>query len=343
MSYQAKLLADSISEQGIRLTSFEATFPRPVLAEFNTHRVFSRNSASSRAIPVAKQIRKVLDDPFIPEQFGKNQPGMQSDEFLEGTAHHEAVAAWLRGRDRAVASALELLLGRSKLPGNLSSFSAQDIQELLEQFNHQVQAGQAASYLNVHKQLANRVLEPYMWHTVIVTATEWSNFFALRTHRDAQPEIRTIALMLEKAAAESQPQPLSAGQWHLPLVREQDRAELDLPDLIKVSVGRCARVSYETHAGLRDPQDDIRLYEKLIASGHMSPAEHAATPWTTHRQVLCRAMQMKVQKAPDLGDKERRRMVDSLEFDGNFRGWQQHRKDLVFESDYAQVLARSSS
>ena len=111
MGYSATILKDSVSELGNRLTTFEITFPRIVLSEFNTHRAFSRNSASSRAIPVTKQIRKVLEEPFIPERFGINQPGMQSYIFLEDNKHKEAERLWLNARDAAVASAIQLLLG----------------------------------------------------------------------------------------------------------------------------------------------------------------------------------------------------------------------------------------
>ena len=151
MSYSAKVLADSISPDGVRLTTMEVTFPRIVLAEFNTHRMFSRNSASSRAIPVEKMIQRVLDDPFSPVWWGKNQSGMQAAEELSGEALRLARQHWLDARDFAI-SCVRL-------------FQAPEI--------------------SLHKQIANRLLEPFLWHTVVVTATEWENFFALRCHKDA--------------------------------------------------------------------------------------------------------------------------------------------------------------
>src|SRR3954452_24195130 len=98
MGFEAKVLADSVSPAGQRLTTLEATFPRFVLAEFNTHRVFSRNSASSRAIPVAKQLRRVLDDPYVPIEFGSNKPGMQAGPALAGANRDAAEREWVGGR-----------------------------------------------------------------------------------------------------------------------------------------------------------------------------------------------------------------------------------------------------
>src|SRR3954452_23556453 len=150
--YDAKILKDSISAAGARLTTFEVTIPRIVLAEFNTHRVFSRNSASSRAIPVAKSIEMVEDDPFVPEVFAANQKGMQGDDPLDARNEAEAARVWHDALFDAI-------------------FHAKKLEEL-----------------GLHKALANRILEPFKWHTIIVTATEWDNFFALRTDSNAQYE-----------------------------------------------------------------------------------------------------------------------------------------------------------
>jgi hypothetical protein len=264
MSYACRVLADSDCNNGVRLTTLEVSFPRIVLAEFNTHRMLSRNSASSRAIPVEKMLARVLEDPFVPAAWPKNQKGMQAVEDLDDTTAHEARLEWLLARDHAVTRARCLL----------------DV--------------------GVHKQIANRLLEPWLWHTVIVTATEWENFFALRCHPAAQPEIRTIAEMMRDAMAASTPRHIPHGAWHLPLVTDDERRTREA-DWVKVSVGRCARVSYLTHDGLRDPAADVALCDRLAASGHMSPMEHVATP--QHRAV----------------------------FRGNFRGWVQYRKTLPNE------------
>lgn len=315
MSYECKILADSISTAGHRLTTYVATFPRITLSEANTHRVLSRNSGSSRAIPLSRQIIRVLDDPFVPSQFGINQAGMQAASSLSGDRHHEAVTIWLQARDRAVAAAYELVLGRSKF---LATFGVQPRRELLRSTAPRLATLlDEGGVLNVHKQVVSRLLEPFMWQTVIISATEWSNFFALRTHPDAQPEIQVVAGMMQAAYGASTPTPVEAGRWHLPLLQPDERALAAAdPDFwVKVVVGRCARVSYLTHDGVRDPAKDIELYERLVSSGHMSPLEHAARPMTEAE------------------------FAATGEWSGNFRGWHQHRKDVPNEADYAQVLA----
>ena len=178
----------------------EVTFPRIVLAEFNTHRVLSRNSASSRAIPVEKRIAALELDCFEPEAFGKNQKGMQASEDLRSEDDVMARMAWRKASTEAIASA------------------------------------KALASLGVHKQLANRLIEPFCWHTVIVTATEWDNFYALRCSPDAQPEIRKVAEMMRDVHEASRPTYLDFGEWHLPLLQDD---EFVLPaDLILIQVPR---------------------------------------------------------------------------------------------------------
>lgn len=326
MAYSAKIVLDSISEFGKRLTTMEVTFPRLVLAEFNTHRVFSRNSASSRAIPVHKQLKRVLDEPFIPEQFGINQPGMQSFKWLDGLKHEEAMEAWLTGRDRAASTAFELLLGpeqAGKIFGYnpLTGFANQEM--LLQGFDDAIRLfskeqkrenPEDTTILNVHKQLANRVLEPYMWHVVIVTATEWDNFFALRANQDAQAEIRRPAELMLEAMEASTPNLVELEGWHLPFIQpdELHLLETDLWKILHVSSARCARVSYLTHDGIRSLDADVTLYDRLVGSGHMSPLEHVATPRATPRR--------NERPAQDYG---------------NFIGWMQLRKYIPNERNFA--------
>jgi thymidylate synthase ThyX len=316
MGFDAKVLADSRSPAGHRLTTLEATFPRFVLAEFNTHRVFSRNSASSRAIPIAKQLRRVLEDPYVPIEFGSNQPGMQAGPALAGEKREAAEAEWLRARDDAVRHVLALVAG----PGEISP--GDDLLDVLARVERAIRdKSQPEEWLNVHKQVANRLLEPFMWHTVIVTATEWENFWNLRCHPDAQPEIRLVAETMRETMAASEPAELAEDEWHLPLVRPEDREQVDsLEDLIKVSAGRCARVSYLTHAGERDLGADIQLHDRLLESGHMSPLEHPARP---------------------LGPAE----LAENEWSGNFRGWHSYRKTIAGEANPLgpKVPARASA
>ncbi len=312
MTYEAKILADSLSPHGVRLTTMEITLPRIVLAELNTHRMFSRNSASSRAIPIEKKIEAVEADPFIPEQFGKNQKGMQADDVISESATQLANVVWRNAMYDAVAAARQL------------------------------------ASLKVHKQLANRLIEPFSWQTVIITATEWSNFFALRCNAMAQPEIRKPAEMMREVMNASVPRQLNYDDWHLPLIFEKDlcadisniwneasgsmKNNYDDMTLVKVSVARCARVSYLTHDGKRNFAADIELYDRLANSGHLSPFEHVARPMTVYdaQEILLSQMKSTGDAFPD---------VDINEvFSGNFRSWVSHRKSVKNENDFSKVL-----
>lgn len=238
MGYVCKILADSISPTGHRLTSFEVTFPRIVLAEVNTHCVISKNSASSRAIPVDKRIAAVEEDRFVPEAFGRNQKGMQPGDALSGDEAIFAQNEWAAA-------------GR-----------------------HMIEHARALARLGVHKQYANRLLEPFSWHTAVITATDWDNFFHLRVNPLAQGEFRKAAELMRANMANSEPRSIDNGQWHTPYVEPEEA----LDQAWKVSVGRCARVSYLTQNGVRDPAEDAALTDKLLENGHMSPFEHVARP-----------------------------------------------------------------
>ena len=295
MSYSAKILLDSISTKGIRLTTMEVTYPRFVHSEMMTHRVFSRNAASSRAIPTAKMLERVDKDPVVPVWWGKNQSGMQAQEELEARDKSLALAVWLGAKSQVL-----------------------DISRKLTD-------------LNVHKQIVNRLLEPFSWITVIITATEWSNFFSLRCHPDAQPEIKHIAEQMYNEYSASTPTVLEYGQWHCPLIQKGEVDEalqrayavyavdpLAYANYLlrQVSVARCARISYLTHDGKRDIDKDIELYERLLTgggNGHWSPFEHVATP------------------IQDLNDAEHFDR-DGNFWSGNFRGWKQFRKEFPQEN-----------
>lgn len=330
MAYAAKIVLDSVSEAEDRLTTFEISFPRPILSEFNTHRMFSRNSASSRAIPVRKQLKKLLEDPFVPAGFGRDQGGMQSYTYLEGLEYDEAKRIWLRDRDRSATSAFELLLGEklsSEIFGYYPETSFATEARLLRGFDEAMRYAnplkvndeqlETVEILNVHKQFANRLVESHMWHTVIVTATDWSNFFALRVSPAAQPEIYTIAKMMKDLYEKSTPKLLKVGEWHLPFIQDDELewAKENLKQAIEVSSARSGRVSYLTHNGIRDVREDLKMYKRLVGPGHMSPLEHPATPnchesdgeWVSGGYV------------------------------GNFKGWLQHRKQIVGEHDFSLV------
>ncbi len=271
MPFSARVLLDSVSPAGVRLTTMEARYPRFIHSEVLTHRHFSRNSGSSRALPVRKMIDAVRTDPAMPVWWGRNQAGMQAREELDEDARAFAQAEWQRALDDALAHAERL----------------------------------AAADVNLHKQLVNRILEPFAWITVIITATEWANFFTQRTHEDAQPELKHIAGLMLAAYRASGPRALALDDWHTPLILADEEAVLPLEQRLKISVARSARVSYLSHEGSRDHAKDIELYERLVgggANGHWSPFEHVATP-----------------------------LASPGAWSGNFRGWEQFRKRFAQE------------
>lgn len=284
----AKIISDSVSETtGTRITTMELSYHRFIHSEFMTHRVFSRNASSSRAIPVDTLLKQVRNDPMMPLYWGSNKPGMQAGEELSGDELHIVQSEWL----------------------NAARIAADAAEQLKEQ--------------GLHKQIANRLLEPFLPIKVIVTATEWDNFFALRDHRDAQPEIQELAHCMKKAMDESEPDVLYPGDWHLPYVTKTELYQWveDLGDVnialelaLKVSSARCARVSFLNHDGTKPLiNKDVDLFNMLVKRPytdgkgntfadddpiHASPTEHQATPMKVHG------------------------------WSGNFRNWKQFRQTL---------------
>jgi hypothetical protein len=316
---KAKVIADSTNSQGDRITTMVVTFPRFILAETNTHRMLSRNSASSRAIPYAKMLKSVLQNPFIPIAWQADHKGMQGSAYLGRFKSFLAKQGWLTARNFAVAFSWIL------------------------------------SKINVTKQLCNRLLEPFMYHTVIITATDWGNFFHLRcpkyeilsntyrSKKDAikdnennyyklnnvldkewlnynkgQAEIHMMALAeaMWDVYNESTPNKLEEGEWHIPYgdkinghyvdntlgykdLNEKEFIEKITPLKIKIATARCARVSY-TVVGEENKVDnyenDIKLHDRLASSGHWSPFEHCA------------------------------QAINSRNYSGNFKGFTQYRK-----------------
>lgn len=317
LGISAKVLADSCFSGG-RLTTFELTFPRFILAEFNTHRVLSRNSASSRAIPVWKRLVELVAHPFVPLQFGRNKPGMQSGEVVSSEVNEQARMIWLSGRDFALVQAYMLAGGSGQvLKDAKSDPAAQEVCDFLDPLveSWKLSAPELVPLPSpVHKQHANRVLEPYAWHTVIVTGTKWRNFYALRASTMAQPEIQALAIEMVKAHRDSVPTDLHNGDWHLPFITESDRREIsEVETLAKVSSARCARVSYLTHDGVRSIDKDLSMADSLQANGHMSPFEHPA-----------------------------RATAGLLYGGGNFgRNWLQFRMTLPAEEDFSNLISRA--
>ena len=262
MTISVKIICDS-RYGGDRLTTMELKYPRFIHAEFMTHRVFSRNASSSRAIPIQRQIDMIMEDTAMPIHWGKNQAGMQAQEELIGSDLVAAQMLWVAARDDAIATA-----------------------EALIQFG-------------AHKQIVNRILEPFSHITVLVTSDSWGNFFALRDHEDAQPEIRELARVMKAAMETSTPKSLGQGEWHLPYLDDEDLANINnhmaessitrhKPNkwdvcmmACAVSAARCARVSYLTHDKKRPTlEEDMNLFYRLAHANppHMSPCEHQAHP-----------------------------------------------------------------
>lgn len=255
---EAKIIADSISEAGARITTMQIKFHRFVLAEFNTHRMFSRNFSSSRAIPTKKLLEQVRNEPAEPVWWGKNQAGMQANEELDSAAKARANVQW-----------------------RWAAYQAANMAEQLAE-------------IGAHKQIVNRIIEPFMWVEGIVTSTDWDNFFELRCHPDAQPEIQALAYAMREARGASNPRLLKTGEWHLPYITEEECQDFklltsgamyphggpisfDIP--AKISAARCCRVSYLKHDGTSpDTKEDLALFDKLAGGVpiHASPLEHQA-------------------------------------------------------------------
>lgn len=257
----ADVVADSVSDDGTRLSTVVMTLPRSALAELNTHRAFSRNSASSRAVPVARMIEYVRRSPYVPRAFSLHKSGMNAHHFIEPGSPRwtEVLQWWLEAAENAVARAER---GRE---------------------------------LGLHKQDINRILEPYLMHTVVISGTEWSNFFSQRLALDeagaplAYLPIYDAAKATQAALEASEPNAVAAGEWHLPFVAADEQESLNATEQRKVAAARCARVSYFTATGDRivgagpSVVADLTLCERLLNPGpgeapHMSPFEHVATP-----------------------------------------------------------------
>lgn len=247
----ARVIADSC--QGIgprgkiigRVTTFVLSYNRYVHAEFMTHRVFSRNAGSSRAIPVATMIDRALNQTAYPVSWGKNQKGMQANEDLSPKDAERAKGIWKAAAEMACGYAREMI------------------------------------DLGVHKQIANRLIENFQNIEVVVTSTKWANFYALRNHKDAQPEIQELARQMLRAHKNSTPKVLAPGQWHLPFVSLDEQRSLAMDVACKVSAARCARVSYLTHDKQNPTVElDLGLYDKLMGGDvvHASPLEHQCRP-----------------------------------------------------------------
>lgn len=298
--YRAKVLKHSVSPEGQEVCTFQIELPRQVLAEVITHRKnsdswgdslcsrtttpeVSKNSASSRAIPLSRMIEKVLTDPYVPERFGANQAGMQASAFLEGADHELAVRAWLLARDFAVVQAMAMLSWDDRK--NLHDLHGTALKEVHRCMQMPIYADQPS--VSVHKQDVNRLLEPWGWVLQVVTATDWDNFFALRCDEMAAPAFRKIARIMYVLKTRSSPEQLDYGEWHLPYVDApvwSVRSGLSSwAELCDLSAARCAWTSYwPPEGGDADREKVARTLAKLAGVPlHASPYEHQATPMRT--------------------------------------------------------------
>ena len=304
----AKVICDSINETGKRITTFELEYPRYIHCELLTHRMLSKNCSSSRAIPIEKMLGYIENNMALPVYLGRNKSGMQAVEEIEDK--ESALRFW---KDSFV-------------------WVKSTVNVLTE--------------LGLHKQIANRLTEPYQMMKVVVTATEWDNFFNLRIDKDAQPELVMLADKMFNAMQGSTPKTLKAGQWHLPYVdsiesdekpvvssRDNDQyyfltdndgnnlGEIYLEDAIKISVASCAAVSYRTENMTLAKAD--KIFDMLINAEnlHSSPFEHVAKP--TH---YTNKGMMVNEQSPVTWEDGITHMKRSGELcSGNFTGWIQYR------------------
>lgn len=327
----AKVICDSVSEQGVRLTTFEIEYPRFIHGELMTHRSLSKNSSSSRAIPIQKMLYQIESNMAIPVYWGKNKSGMQAVEEVSKFDEAKAVLNWERSYN----------------------YVKERVEDMVE--------------IGLHKQVPNRLTEPFQMMKVVITGTDWDNFFNLRIHPDAQPEICMLAYKMYKAMQESKPIELKVGEWHLPYVDKYDipitysdqggyeyetgyhtfyydsevghtcEQVLTLEQAIKLSAASCAAVSYRTEGMTLEKAD--KIFDMLINAEviHASPFEHLATPI---RETICILTHDGMGLCDDLGLSQNLLNPDTWEegithmtkqgelCSGNLRGYVQYRHTL---------------
>ncbi len=323
MAYRVELLAHSANPNAQVLSTFLVEMPRSILAETNTHRVLSRNAASSRAIPTKVMIRRILHDPYVPEWTARSA-GMSGKPMSEEESEAKS-ARWLAARDSAIASVMTCMTDREYTAADVRKMYSQEIAAVLDE-------AKGAP----HKQDINRILEPWLCMEWVVSATDWDNFFFQRVHPAAHPAFQKVAYEMARLRLTSKPQRLDWGQWHLPLVTPEDYQTVEkttaFPNasffdygggdidgkkgwvcqsvwevLSLVSAARCGRVSYAKQSDAGDVSADLEWFNKHIyqnaAAGqpqHVSPAEHPAMACTGRH--------------------------------GNFAGWHQLRKSIPGEN-----------
>ena len=339
MKIEAKIIAHSKSSvTGKEIITWELVYPRFIHSEFLTHRLFSRNAASSRAIPVAKMLEMVREHPAMPVRFGANQAGMQDKGvdhdglvYCKGLVHPELIGV------QGCPTSLEEAIAKAHVPADEAWFlAAHNASEFAESFAN-------AGY---HKQVANRLIEPFQWMKTVMTATEDDNWFWLRDHNDADPTIHALASVMWEAKQNSVPTVLEPGEWHLPYVtarRQHWRTEGDFGPMMywdfrsgtmltlkqakAVSASCCAQVSYRK---LDDTLEKAQMvYQRLVGSEpvHASPFEHQATPMEATNKWDCTDDGVNVPKMPWTWEEGITHIDRKNNFwSGNFKNWIQHRQ-----------------
>lgn len=285
----AKIIKHSITEWGQEILTFELEYPRIIHSELLTHKILSKSSASSRAIPILTMIKAVWNKPAAPVSWGKNQSGMSAKENLTGWRLFAAKKIW-------------------NLASKFSCFFSFILAKI-----------------GVHKQIANRLTEPSSFIKVLVTGTNFENWYKLRDHKDADPTICQLAANMKKAHIKSKPKLLKFGEWHLPYV-DDDGQCLDIESKLKLSASLCAQTSYRKAD--HSLEKAFRIYDRLIDSepAHFSPMEHQATPlyndnessiFFTHKDKLGRL------------------------WSGNFCGWGQYRQKIQNEKNLEVMTCKN--
>ena len=298
MTISAKIICDSISSiSNQRITTFELEYPRFLLCELNTHRKFSRNTASSRAIPIDVKCEQLLTNGAYPVYWGKNQSGMQAKEEIDEKNKQSALETW--------DSAKLMMIEHAK---RLQS-------------------------LGVHKQITNRLLEPFETVKTLVTATSFDNFFNLRCHADAQPEIKALADMMYAEYKKSKPMVIHYGEWHTPYVQRirdklngtihyyVDGVEIDKETAIKISCSCSAQVSYRKNDVSIEKAE--KIFDKLVNARppHVSPFETCATPIDIEKSL---------QGVTHFD-------INDVPYSGNFANWAQYRHMIPENTCYNYV------
>jgi len=327
----AKVVAASIAKDSmVPVYTLELRYPRFIHSEFMTHRVFSRNASSSRAIPVEKMLEQVRNEPAMPIHWGKNKPGMQADEA-------EVTKVFIPAQDNVGSYHAH--------PSAMWELAAADASNWAGRLSEE----------GLHKQIVNRLTEPFQFIKVVVTATEWDNFFVLRLPseelnerqqeillewekrfgdhpdgKDAQPEIQELVRCMKEVLCEVEHNLISIDDsihWHLPYITENDLEEwakgnIDTYTLVKCSTARCARVSYMNHDNTKpNIEKDVKLHDMLLTHGHMSPFEHQAKPIPDFaiKDILENDIVM-----PGITHVD----INKNVWSGNFHGWIQYRQEV---------------